>query len=394
MKTVLVICLSFLTGIALSAQWNPVYTDANKTYSDASFPTAVDGFVLGSYSSGATFILKTADGGVTWTEIALPQGFFNQIAMYSATEGYVSSGGVPGILLYTNDAFATTTSHLLDASFSTTGLDVLNDSSGFYMNNGSRFRSFGEYGDTISILMDTLTGADAFDVADDSTVYVANGIHLLKSTDAGATWFCVNSNLTASIGISLVFINADTGYYLRDGGPGIWQTVDGGISFQTVDNYYGLYLDAKGQYCSSVFGLGTIRWSANYGQSWILESLGMAASNGTYLSPIGDCYVTNNSNGEIRKRYMPLSVETVNETSSAISVFPNPASDMITIAITDKTVHQNMRVVIVNALGETVLQEALPANGSVSIAGLASGIYSCQIWNGEGFQGAEMISKQ
>lgn len=395
MKKVITLYLALFAAFTLSAQWGPVYTDASKTYHDIDFPTAMDGFVVGAYNNnGGGFILKTTDGGINWTEIALPAGFYNQIAMYSATEGYVSAGGGWATLLYTNDAFTTTVSNPLDASFATIGLDIINDSTGFYMNNDSHFRSFEHYGDTFHLLMDTLFGNGSFDVADPSTIYVGNQFQLIKSTDAGATWFAVNDSLPAYVGMSLVFINADTGYYLRNGGPGIWQTVDGGISFQTVDNYYGIFLDARGPWCASIFGLGTIRWSSDYGQNWTLESLGMFNSHGVFITPGGDCFVTNNQTGEIRKRQMPLSTESITSASSAVSVFPNPANDLITVSFNDGAMSANARFTVVNTLGETVLETTLPRDGRVSIAGLAAGVYTYQVWTSDELTGTGLITKQ
>lgn len=375
MKKVVTLCCTFFIALTLSAQWNPVYSDATKTYLDASFPTAMDGFVVGNNTFGAYFILKTTDGGVNWTEIALPPGFYNQIAMSSATSGYVCSGGSPGTILYTNDAFATTTAHPLDASFSTTGLELITDSSGFYMNNGSRLRSFNHYGDTIAVLMDTLTGADCFDVADDSTIYVGNGFHLLKSINAGATWFCVNSTLSMYIGIALCFVNADTGYYLGST-QGIWQTTNGGLTFQSVDGYYGNFMDAHAQYCASVFGLGTIRWSANYGQSWILEPLGMSNSSGVFLTPNGDCYVTNSNTGEIRKRQAPLSAGTIASQQGSISLYPNPTADFVII----ENVEIGSVITITNSLGQVVQTEvSADTSARIDMANFAPGIYTCTV---------------
>jgi photosystem II stability/assembly factor-like uncharacterized protein len=394
MKKTVTLCIAVLAALTLSAQWSPVYSDSSKIYHDADFPTALDGFVIGeNINDGSRFILRTADGGVSWTEIALPTGFFNQIAMYSATSGYVSSGGSSGILLHTSNAFATTTSNLLDGSFTTTGLEVISDSSGFYMNNSSRFRSFDNYGSNITILMDTLTGTGAFDVADDTTIYVSNGTRLLKSTDAGATWFCVNSNLSAYIGLSLVFINADTGYYLYGSGQGVWRTVDGGVSFQMVDNYYGAFLDARGSCCAAIFGLGTIRWSSDYGQNWALESLGMFNSHGVYLTPLGDCYVTNNNTGEIRKRQIPLTVAATVSAPKSVSVFPNPANDRITVSLADESMDAGTRVVLLNSLGEAMREAVLSRDGSVSLIGLAPGIYYCQVWTSDELVATELISK-
>lgn len=394
MKKTFTLCITLFAACTLSAQWSPVYSDSSKVYYDIDFPTAQDGFVLGeNTTTGSRFVMKTADGGLTWTEVALPTGFYNQLAMYSATSGYVSTGGLNARLLRTDDAFATTTSHLLDASFITMGLQLINDSSGFYMNNGSRFRSFTNYGSSITILMDTLTGTDVFSVADPSTIYVGNGPHVLKSTDAGTTWFCVNSTLSMDIGNGMAFVNADTGYYLGST-QNIWKTTDGGVTFQVADPYFGNFLAAYGPYCASVFGLGTIRWSSDYGQSFTLESLGMSNSSGVFLTPAGDCFVTNNMSGEIRKRQLPLSVNTTASATFDVKVFPNPATDALMVSIANGTNNANARFVLVNVFGEVVAETTLSNDGHVPLTGLAAGMYSYQLWSKDELLGTGMIAKQ
>ncbi|HTF02870.1 MAG TPA: T9SS type A sorting domain-containing protein [Bacteroidia bacterium] len=378
MKKIATLYFAIFTALTLSAQWSTVYTGGGKVFDDADFPTAQDGFVLGHYSNGSRFMLKTTDGGVSWMESGLPTGFFNQIAMYSATSGYISTGGTPGILVYTNDGFASTVSHSLDMSFETMGLDILSDSSGFFMNNSSRFRSFDQYGATFSPVMDTLTGTGMFCVADPLTVYVSNGVQLVKSIDAGASWFSVNDGLPDYIDQGIVFANSDTGYYIG-ASYGIWRTMDGGLSFQNVINYPGTWIDANGSCCASISGWNSIRWSSDYGQTWATEFLGMPYSSGVYIAPGGDCYVVSSMTGEIRKRQVALDVDVTS--FAQLSVFPNPANDVITISLAGETIDADARFTLVNTLGETVMEIQVPRDGRISLTGLAAGMYSYQVWS-------------
>lgn len=389
MKKTATLLFTLFAGITLSAQWIPVYTDPAKIFDDAAFPTAQDGFVLGHYNSGNYFILKTTNGGLSWIQMGLPAGFFSQLEMSSATTGYLSRGGMPGVLVHTSDGFASTTTHNIDGSYGTVDLDLLNDSTGFYMNNDSHFRSFGQHGAAFSPVMDTLNAISYCDVADAATVYVGNGIHMEKTTDAGANWFCVNTALP-EYAAQMAFVSADTGYYLGSS-YGIWRTVDGGSSFQNVNTYYGYWIDAWGPFCASTNGLGTIEWSSNYGQSWVTESLGMSADNGVYIAPGGDCFVLNNMTGEIRKRQAPLSAATL-VAHSPVTVFPNPANDVITVKIPAGA--NDVRFELTNTLGEKVLDREVPQDGRILLGDLPAGCYFYRVNAGDVLSGAGVVAKK
>lgn len=380
MKKITTLFAALLATIALSAQWSTIYQDAAKLYDDIDFPTNQDGFVLGHYNSGNCFILKTSDAGVNWTEIVLPGGSFNQLSMYSATSGYVCRGGTPGVLLRTNDGFATTVSNLLDASYGTIGLEAMTDSSGFFMNNDSHFRSFNNYGASFAPVMDTLFGNGGFSVADESTVYVGNGIHLEKTTDAGATWFCVNSNLPDYAQIGIRFINADTGYYIGTS-YGIWRTMDGGLSFQNVNTYNYAYAQvaANGPYCVSINGSGTIQWSSDYGQTWAMEFINMNYSTCASVTTGGDCYVANSASGKIQKRQAPLAV--ADAAAEALSVFPNPATNNFTVAIPVRD-KEKSSIVVYNGLGQPILARLLEAGevqATFNTESWPAGMYQVQV---------------
>lgn len=387
-KSALFFC-SLFTSVILSAQWIPVYTDPAKIYDDIDFPTSQDGFVLGHYNNGNGFILKTSDAGLNWTELSLPAGNFNQLAMYSATSGYVSEGGLPGMLLRTNDGFVTTIPNSLDASFTTIGLELLNDSSGFFMNNDSHLRSFTNYGANYANVMDTLFGISAIAVGNTSTVYVSNGNHLEKTVNGGASWFCVNSALPDDADYAIAFTNADTGYY-HGSSYGIWKTTDGGLSFQNASSYNATWLVAREQYCAAAFGDNTVSWSSDYGHNWAVETLGMNNCSGVCIAPGGDCYVLNSVTGEIRKRMVPLSVP-VTAVIENSSVFPNPATNEITISKMSAT---DAYFILLNAAGQEVMETEIPDNRRISLGSLPAGIYYYRIRSASEITAAGIISKE
>lgn len=83
-----------LPAFTLSAQWQTMPETSGIYVSKCAFPTPEVGYVIGTYSlTGWYAILKTTDGGETWTEI-FTQGPLNEIPFdlhfISEEEGYMS----------------------------------------------------------------------------------------------------------------------------------------------------------------------------------------------------------------------------------------------------------------------------------------------------------------
>ena len=158
------------------------------------FTEADTGYVVGSDSTGSQgMILKTIDGGQTWTNYSLTSTrHFNSVNFPDANTGYVVGDG--GTILKTINA-GTTWSALMSGTTSSLVTVFFPD-----VNNG-------------------------YALAD--TVSNPLGI-ILKTIDGGTTWTTLSSGTAIHLN-SVYFTDANTGYLAGDNGT-ILKTKTGGIS--------------------------------------------------------------------------------------------------------------------------------------------------------------------
>lgn len=77
-------------------------------------------------------------------------------------------------------------------------------------------------------------------------------------------------------------------------------------------------------------------------------------------------------------KFIPRVLETNDFTNNNLHIYPNPNNGNFSIAIKEP----NCNVEVVNALGQTVLQQQMPNNQNIQINGLASGLYFVKVKSG------------
>lgn len=180
---ILVALFHLATTNSCQAQWTTVYQDNNAQFYDAAFPTDYTGYVA-AVDTGGAVILCTTDGGINWNKKYIAGwGFINKMVMYDSLSGYIVKGGIPGKLAKTVDGFATYTTFNLDASFIVQALCLLNDSTGFFLNNSALLRKFENNGANFTNIIDTLASGQNLQFFDELTGYLDGGTGLLKTAD-------------------------------------------------------------------------------------------------------------------------------------------------------------------------------------------------------------------
>jgi photosystem II stability/assembly factor-like uncharacterized protein len=72
------------------ATWVPVYSNVSDLYADIHFPTADTGYAL---SDGATYLVKTTNGGVSWSTNPIAGSTANHVLYFkNGTHGFVGGG--------------------------------------------------------------------------------------------------------------------------------------------------------------------------------------------------------------------------------------------------------------------------------------------------------------
>ncbi len=329
----LIAILIFASTQNTFAQWIPVFQDINTTYGDAAFPTDNTGYVTAADSGGAV-VLCTTDGGSTWTRKHINGwNYIGRIAMTDSLSGYLIRGGVPVQLLKTSDGFTTYTIRNLDSCFAVLSLELLNDSTGYYLNNETRLRKFKNYGTSYFHVFDTLFDGQNLQFINPNTGFLDNGTRLLKTSDGGSTWNYVNSNL-GFYTVSFKFADSLNGYF--HDATTIYKTSDGGISFSQPYNFPNpVSFATQGNFCMVTNYSGDVAYTTDNAQTWQTEITGINwIVNESYIvktTPGGSCFIFSGNSGEIRKRQPVIAGTAQLSGDKTIFVYPNPASDKIII---------------------------------------------------------------
>jgi photosystem II stability/assembly factor-like uncharacterized protein len=357
MKQVSIIALAIFFAVCLPnnsfAQWATVYSDNNASFADAAFPTNTTGYIA-AWDTGGAVVLRTTDGGITWNKRYIRGwSFVNKIAMLDSMRGYMIKGGVPVQILKTTDGFSTYTMHALDSSFVVVSLQLLNDSTGFYLNNASRLRKFERSGASFTYVSDTM--GEGLQFTTPRIGYLENGGRLLKSTDAGGTWTYVNTSL-GFYPYTFSFKDSLIGYF-SDSGK-IFKTSNGGVSFSPVHSFRNVYgLATVGNFCIAANDTGGVAYSTDAGATWRTEVTGISViapePYKVVTTPRGDCFLFSSVSGEVRKRLpVPVGLESISSNRKDFVVYPNPFTHSATVVFSEQQVNTVIRVTDVN--GRTV----------------------------------------
>lgn len=380
----LFISFCFLLAIPATAQWTTVFSNSSYNLVDIQFTSAQIGYVAGDDGANG-FILKTTDGGQNWTSYNLPIGFINKMFFLNDSVGYLVKGGVPVRMGKTTDGAQTWTGQALpDSCFVTPGLVALTDSSGFYMNNAGRFRSFSGSGNSVVRLADTLAEGGPILFPTATHGYLPQFTNVYRTTDGGQNWTVLPTNLTDWI-VTCAFTDSITGYTITQDYPNrislVAKTIDGAQSWQpllTLNNFLAVEIAAYAQNVLVVGDTGEVKWTSNGGLTWATESTGVPWMGiETYRSVItsgNDAFIINGFAGQILKRVQPLSTVQAEPASFEVNLFPNPAENFVEIHSAQNGI---FTVSILNLTGELVL--SAKTEKRISTASLASGIYLVQI---------------
>lgn len=256
----------FLLSTGTLAQWswrNPL--PQGNTIHDVQFMNGTKGFGVGD---GGT-ILKTVDGGYTWSRIETSfQANLNSVFFVDSLLGFAISGTDYGYLVKTTDGGATwnllhyfDTFYMYDVWFTDALHGTAVGEEGVFTthNGGITWLWNGPY-----------TWNYAVWYTNTATAIMSSEGYLYKSYDGGNTWAIKQQNVFGYRG-SLFFMNADTGFHVGGGGQ-IFRTLDAGEHWDTIHSGTTKTLSASYILPSgigyTVGYSGTMLKTVNAGTSW------------------------------------------------------------------------------------------------------------------------------
>ncbi len=395
--TLLAFCL--LPGFASAQTWTPQNSGTSAILSDVHFINPSTGFAV----ADAGLIVRTTDGGDTWTSQTIGGGAFDlegidfspsgatgiiatgdgpvfRSADSGATWSLVATGagdlrhvdwvdesvvwvaGRDGDSAISTDAGASWTYHNTGAIDRTESIAAISATEAWLANRSGQIQHTTNAGVTWST-QTSGTGSDLKDIQmlDASTGFIAgNGNVVLKTTNGGATW--TNVATAAVSGNGLYFVNANMGWVVADAGQ-IWFTANGGTSWA---------LQASG----TAQSFNRVHFPTS--------SLGWAVGDAGTIVRFGTIPTANDPGTDLPNGYV-LS-----------PVYPNPFNPQARFTL-DVEVAQAVRISIFDALGREVRvihNDALSAGNSAFVidgSGLPSGVYSLRA-SGETFASSTKLT--
>ena len=379
------------------------FTDTNTGYIVGGDPD------FGNYNT-AGIILKTINGGTTWSAQSLPTTTaytLNSVFFPDANTGYAV--GVYGIILKTTNAGTTWDSIYANMSinwlYSVYFIDAY---TGFAVGNAGTIIKTTNGGTNWSILS-TPTLADLHSVYffDANTGFiVGDGGTVLKTTNGGTLWTPITSGITNNLRC-IVFTNGSTGYAV---GGEIYKTIDGGSTWTALtgmnNNLMSAYfINANTGYAvgstyissgGSTFEEGFIMKTNNGGLTWstlscisefpLLATYFTDTSQGYAVGETGVILATLNGGG------FPVSVENQLTNTSTFTLYPNPTNNKVIITDNQK-LNSVIKISIFSMRGEQVINEDFQNQSRIEINVnlFAKGIYLVKIQTSTGVETKKLV---
>lgn len=378
-KSLLALLMAF--ALHANAQWTQLPLD-QQNYTSIYFPSAAIGYIGVYIENEQPKILKTADAGLTWTEIPIPEtgnnSRINTIHFLDETNGFLTTNGTVTNLKTTDGGQTWQTNSPFQFS---PWAYFKNDGTGFLysgVNYESNFSFTENFGVDWTIQEEPFN--DLFDIhfPNDSglTGYAISEYNIYKTTNGGITWASVafNSFMLRNI----YFINADIGFI--SGEPGMQKTTDGGLTWTMLDS--GLLSDKvrfvsenTGFYNLTDFGAGPnfVFKTTNQGESWSLmdvEDDGITGDFTDMVFPENTYGYAISTDGHLYKLDVAAAID--NKEKNIVSVYPVPATNVLNVSNSFELLNTNYK--IADLTGKIVGSGKI-SNSRIDISQLANGIY-------------------
>ncbi|MBK9270847.1 MAG: T9SS type A sorting domain-containing protein [Saprospiraceae bacterium] len=232
---------------------------------------------------------------------------------------------------------------------------------------------------------------------------------LLSSTNKGKVWQ-IDPQYSRMKNLESIYFDEDgktivSGYL--DGKFGLYQTSDfinfDNLLIQIPSNPF--YLEYLGEGKMAAFGgnkSNYLFFSFDYGQSWtdilndlpIDQTLREIEITDFFIDKQNHLYLTNFYDG-VYRTFHPLTSTQDIQKDKLISIYPNPASDQLTVSLKEAFSNFPVRLVIQNMLGQTVLEmKLLSSHNNVNLNQLPAGIYAVVIYHQDTLKHREMMMKK
>ena len=335
--------------------WDSLATGMNVDIKGVQFPTSSTG-----YAVGGTSLIKTTDGGTTWTLWTNNPfgtlGYYTGVYFTDANHGIVIGYfGSTGLIIQTTDGGGTWT--VISQPYfygKVNGVYFVNSSVGFMVGSGGSIAKTTDGGVTLSLQDSIGNGSTAFNAVHFSSVNVGYCVGdagaMYKTSDGGSNWVALSPNTTANL----------SSVYFTDDNKG-W---------------------AVGHPESNPFTAGIMLHTTDGGTTWATEILPSANSlNSICFSPDKTAAYTAGFM-TVMKNSSPNSIKDETDFSDNVKIYPNPNDGKFNITV-DTEKKEEIKVRVTNLIGDELLAEEIKNQGldnkQVDLSSLSKGIYLVKV---------------
>jgi len=343
------------------------------------FTSLNTGYAVGGSVQQFGFILKTINGGANWSlvhtsdtiiggiECAFNSVYFTDINTGYVVGGYSDAFGLHPLICKTTDGGINWTSQ-------SSGLEIILNSVHFPVAD-TGYAVGGDWGTTLNCSLKTNDGGASWELlpiecqnltsvfftTKETGFVTGEGSQgdggVAKTTDGGANWFWLYISWNLHAQYSIYFTDANTGYSV---GSGIWKTTDGGSSW------------------SQQFVNG-----GNYG---INRSVYFPVSDTGYIVGWnGAILKTTNGGGYV-------GVNDHHQTLTTLNIYPNPASDKITIETSE--ISQKSYLSVYNLNGQEIIKQNISeTKTTIDISNLNAGLCIVKVVDAWGVRVGKIIKE-
>jgi photosystem II stability/assembly factor-like uncharacterized protein len=407
----IIIIFLCLTGIISNAQnWTQIISGTTKKLNTISFPSSTVGYIGGNDS----LLLKTTDGGATWTQLSytginfFPNGeHIINLQFLNDSVGFITVGPYSGSYATTNGGLTWTAINLPGNLCFNKGMYFFDENNGFIAGSGC-FQ-----GELISYLsggnwqtgtwnlsnINAPTNLGTNTISDIDFYNSSYGLAVSKSglvfrtIDGGLNWDSVSITSLNHELTSVMIINdtlAYAGYKANGNGFGLYISTDAGQSWNYDGNsatfaypdIFGVHLSSSGRmyaggYSYTTFD-GIIFNNNNPLQLWnydiVDQSISdLASHSDSVVFAVGD-------SGYIVVNYPQLisGIAPTNVSNIKGLLAPNPASEFIQLPIASAKQQSAISYQIYNINGQRVKSGSI-STGIIDVDALESGVYLVQV---------------
>ncbi|OMQ11572.1 YCF48-related protein [[Flexibacter] sp. ATCC 35103] len=393
MKKKLLLVLSLIVLQNSHAQWTKITSPYAGNLWAIKFFDAQNGYI-----GGNTAILKTTDGGVTWTSKSISNFLISSFSFPSATVGYYGCNN--NIVAKTTDAGLTWTNQNPNASpYAILSVSFPTVNTGYAVGDAGTIRKTTDGGTTWATQASGLTtGIEEVHFFDVNTgICVGDGGKIKRTTNGGATWVTIASGTTENL-YDIFFLNANTGFIA--GGTGtILKTTNGGQTWSALNTGFTDWLtcicfkDASTGYAGGT--QGKMFKTIDGGATWTPEVSGVS-----FAKAINDIIYINNrfiavtNQGEIITDVPTLGTAENIKEDAVVMVYPNPTSDSFSVDYHNNE-NLTLKINIIDVNGVIVKSKVLNENQrTVNVKDLSNGVYIVEIKAGRFSATKKLIIKK